>query len=104
MKNCGGHEHINTKMVYHACSISYDANFLIKCLDTDILIVMLSNMKHLKTEGIRIWLEMGFGSNPRSIDVTELYLKLGAPISQSLTGLHATTGCETNPALYRKGK
>ena len=42
--SCTDHEEADTKIVYHACKIP--GNIMIRCNDTDILIIMLSNMMH----------------------------------------------------------
>lgn len=46
--DCPAQEEADTKMVFHACHIDFDSDVTIRCSDADILIIMLSNMKHLK--------------------------------------------------------
>lgn len=102
--SCENHEEADTKIVHHICTINYDANIVIRCSDTDILVIMLGNMDHLVNDTLRIWMEIGVGNNQRHLDVTEVYKKLGPSVCRSLPGFHATTGCDYNPSFYRKGK
>lgn len=97
------HEEADTKIVYHACSIEPTANITIKCSDTDILIIMLANMKNVQN-GNKIWIQTGVWNKQRIIDVSALYEKLGDLFCKSLAGFHALTGCDFNPSLFRKGK
>lgn len=46
----------------------------------------------------------GTGNNLRYVDLTKIHAKLGESICKSLPGLHAITGCDYNPALFRKAK
>jgi len=52
------HEEADTKIVYHACNIEPTANIIIKCSDTDILIIMLANMNRVQN-GNKIWIQTG---------------------------------------------
>lgn len=38
------------------------------------------------------------------MDLTKIHVELGQLICQSLPGFHAITGCDFNPAFFRKGK
>src|SRR5699024_301937 len=69
----------------------------------DILIIMLANMVNIKFN-LKIWMEVGVGNNRRVINVSKLYERLGESLCASLPGFHALTGCDYNPAFYRKGK
>lgn len=42
---CDKHEEADTKIVYHACKADANSNILIRCSDTDVLIIMLGNME-----------------------------------------------------------
>jgi len=52
---------------------------------------------------IKFGYKRGFETN-RIIDVSALYEELGDLFCKSLAGFHALTGCDFNPALFRKGK
>lgn len=109
--SCPAHEEADTKIVYHAAQIDHsesdldkdDYNVLIRCSDTDIVVIMLGNMEHVKRP-MQIWMELGTGNAHRFINVTKLYNLLGPAVCSALPALHALTGCDYNPAFYRKGK
>lgn len=46
--SCPSHEEADTKIIYQVCQVSEDRNIIIKCSDTDIFVILLSNMHHLK--------------------------------------------------------
>ncbi|GFQ72538.1 uncharacterized protein TNCT_59011 [Trichonephila clavata] len=64
---------------------------------------MLGNMHHLKNQLV-VWMLTGTGNNLRYVDLTKIHAELGQLICQSLPGYHAITGCDFNPAFFRKGK
>ncbi|PRD35243.1 UNVERIFIED_CONTAM: hypothetical protein NCL1_12117 [Trichonephila clavipes] len=45
---CADHEEADTEIIHHICNIDAQANFVIRCSDTDIAAIMLGNMHHLK--------------------------------------------------------
>lgn len=100
---CPGHEEADTKIIFHVCQLTSDAHVTIRCSDTDILIIMLGNMKYIKSN-LNISMHVGTGNNQKFINVTKLYDTLGPNLSSALPGFHAFTGCDFNSAFYRKGK
>jgi hypothetical protein len=70
---------------------------------THIVVIMLATMEHLQAT-VEVWMDLVVGNARRYIDVSALYKKLGPKISEALPALHAFTGCDFNPALYRRGK
>ncbi|CAH0562924.1 unnamed protein product [Brassicogethes aeneus] len=100
---CDKHEEADTKIVYHACKVDAASNILLRCSDTDILIIMLGNMEHLEAS-VKVWMEVGVGNAQRYVDVTKIYKSLGNTLCSALPGFHALTGCDFNPAFFRKGK
>ncbi|GBP88538.1 hypothetical protein EVAR_21746_1 [Eumeta japonica] len=94
--SCPDHEEADTKIAFLACQQKEDSTITIRTSDTDILVIMLANMEHLQAT-VEIWMDLGIGNARR-------YNKLGPKISKALPGLHAFTGCDFNPALYRRGK
>lgn len=60
-------------------------------------------MKQLKGN-VKIWIELGVSNNQRFINISKLHQSLGRSVSRGLPGFHALTGCDYNPALFRKGK
>ncbi|GFX58425.1 uncharacterized protein TNCV_320071 [Trichonephila clavipes] len=101
---CTSHEEADTKIIYHACNVTEKSNIVIRGSDTDILIIMIGNMKNLKNSNSNIWMLNGTGNNERYIDITKIYTELGELLAKSLIGFHAFTGCDFNPAFFNKGK
>jgi hypothetical protein len=64
---------------------------------------MLANMSNI-SENIQICVEVGVGKNQSFIKVTKLHKALGTNLSAALPAFHAFTGCDFNPAFFRKGK
>ncbi|CAH2096953.1 unnamed protein product [Euphydryas editha] len=102
--SCSEHEEADTKIVYHVCNIDAQANFVIRCSDTDITVIMLGNMHHLKNSDSRVWILTGTGNKQRYVDLNAIYEQLGPSLCRSLPAFHAITGCDFNPALFKKGK
>lgn len=51
--SCKEHDESDTKIIFHACQTEEDSHVVLRCLDTDISIIMLDNMKFLK-ENVKI--------------------------------------------------
>lgn len=86
--SCTNHEEAHTKMVFHACSMAAGSMILIKCSDTDVLVILLSNLKYLlqpERQNInkKIWMQLGTGKNVRNIDVCSTFSALGEKLSSS---------------------
>lgn len=102
----------DTKIVLHACSIyelcdenkPRSVRILIDAADTDILIIMLANMKNLANYSNEIWMRAGAGRTRRNINISEMYQKLTPEVCQALPAIHAFSGCDFNPCFYRIGK
>ncbi|GFW80336.1 uncharacterized protein TNCV_2944691 [Trichonephila clavipes] len=101
--SCPTHEEADTKIVCHTCNINYPAEIVIRSIDTDIAAIMLGNMHHLKNDLV-VWMLTGTGNNLRYVNLTKIHAELGKLICQSLPGYHAISGCDFNPAFFRKGK
>ncbi|GFW15428.1 uncharacterized protein TNCV_3741321 [Trichonephila clavipes] len=101
---CTDHEEDDTKIIHHIGNIDVQANFVIRCSGTDIAAIMLGNMRHLKNEDSHVWILTLIGNRVRYIDITKVYEHLGYSLSRCLPGFHAITGCDYNPALFKKDK
>lgn len=101
---CELHEEADSKITYHVCNISEEANIVVRGSDTDILVIMLGNMHKLKNSSSHVWMQMGTANNERIIDISKIYEHLGKLTCKSLLGFHAFTGCDHNPAFFNKGK
>lgn len=100
---CEKHEEADSRIVYNICQINFNAEIVVRCSDSDILIILLGNMDHLKAP-LKLWVNMGVGNHERYINVNQLHSILGCSISKALPGFHAVTGCDYIPAFFRKGK
>lgn len=58
--SCPGHEEADTKIIYHLCHIDSQSDVVIRCSDTDVLVIMLANICNLLSE-LRIWMDFGTG-------------------------------------------
>lgn len=103
MLSCSSHEEADTKTVFLACQLPQGSTTIIRTSDTDILVIMLANVEHLN-ESVRVWMDLGVGNARRYIDVSALSVQLGSMLSRALPAFHALTGCDFNPALYKRGK
>ncbi|CAG9822077.1 unnamed protein product [Phaedon cochleariae] len=91
------YEEADTKMIYHACKSQ--KRIVIKCSDTDVLIVLLSNIG----QNGEIC-EIGVSTKRQFINVSKLHEKLGNTLAQALPAFHSFTGCDQNPTFHQKGK
>ena len=98
-------EEADSRMIFHAKTISPPANIAIRTVDTDILIIALGSM-HLFDPNIKLWMETGLYSKNtlRYININEIYQSIGSKVSKALPALHAFTGCDYTSSFSRKGK
>ena len=77
-------------------------NTVIRCNDTDILIIMMSNV-HL-FENSSVWLDVGleYNNSRHYVDIKATVRNVG--YVRALPGIYAFTGCDYTPAFLRKGK
>lgn len=101
--SCEEHEEADSRIIYHICQINFNAEIVIRCSDSDILVILLGNMDHLNAS-LKLWINMGVGNNERYININDLYKTLGSSLSKALPCFHAITGCDYTPAFFRKGK
>ena len=95
---CPDHQEADTKIIYHVCKIQDAAKVMIRCSDTDVL--MLSNMMFVKT-GVEISMHIGTGNKQRYININKLYYEhLGNSVCLALPVFHALTGCDFNPSFF----
>lgn len=52
----------------------------------------------------KFWIECGVFNKHHIIDINALHESLGLQLCEALPGFYAFTGCDYNPALFRKGK
>lgn len=101
------HEEADTRIIFHAHKVASGSRILIKASDTDVLITILGNI-HKIVDSV-IFLQMSATKKTKDkhldcINCTDLALKLGPKLCQSLPAFHAYTGCDYTSAFYNKGK
>ena len=100
----GTHDEADTRVAFHAVHVEQlnPGNIVIRCNDTDILIIMLSNIQ--KFSQSHVWLDMGldYNNSHTFINVKRTADKLN--FTQALPGIYAFTGCDYTPAFFRQGK
>lgn len=100
---CPGHEEADTKIVFHICQLDDDKNVVVRTSDSDIPIIVLGNMHNFKNK-VRVWIKLGTGNRERFLNVNQLYSALGKNVCRALPSFHAFSGCDYNPAFFKKGK
>ena len=100
---CPQHEEADKKITYHISNIDYESNVVVRCSDSDILIILLGNISFIKKD-VKVWMHVGVGNARRFLNVTVLSNKLGSKLCNELPAFYAFTGCDYNPSFYRKGK
>ena len=93
------HEEADTTIICHVSQISSDSNVVIKCSDTDIVVIMLRNLQKIKS---KIYIDCGVSNSRHITGVNALHKLLGLDLCKALSGFHALTGCDYNPAFFRK--
>ena len=100
----GAHEEADTRVAFHTGHIDQlnPGNTIIRCNDTDILIIMLANIE--KFSQTHLWLDMGldYNNSRTHIDVNQSAENID--FLKALPGVYAYTGCDYVPAFFRKGK
>ncbi|GFV43901.1 uncharacterized protein TNCV_1530751 [Trichonephila clavipes] len=100
--SCDEHE-ADTRIIYSICQISVDAQVVVCCSDSDILIIFLGNLDHLNAS-LKLWIQWGVGNHERLISINDLYQDLCISLPKALPCFHAITGCDYTPAFFRKSK
>ncbi len=100
------HQEADTRLLWHVNHMGKtipDQNVVVRCNDTDVLIIFLLHSSMLP---VHVWLEAGLTYNNSRcfIDVNHLAEYLGPDICNVLPGLHAFTGCDYTAAFLGKGK
>ncbi|GFU08202.1 uncharacterized protein TNCV_3766461 [Trichonephila clavipes] len=81
--------------------IIVDAQVVVRCSDSNILIIFLVNLDHLNAS-LKLWIQWGVGNHERLISINDLYQDLCTSLSKALPCFHAITGCDYTPAFFRK--
>ncbi|GFT19981.1 uncharacterized protein TNCV_4993971 [Trichonephila clavipes] len=100
--SCDEHE-ADTRIIHHICQISVDAQVVVRCSDSNILIIFLGNLDHLNAS-LKLWIQWGVGNHERLISINDLYQDLCISSSKVVPCFHAITLCDYTPAFFRNGK
>ena len=101
------HEEADTRMILHAIHVSSFPRTVIRCDDTDVLVLLLyyRNRGELSND---VYMHTGhagkFVSRERFIPVTKIAEALGKGICSVLPAAHANTGCDTTSGIFKLGK
>lgn len=98
------HEEADTRIIFHLSKLEPGSNVVVKASDTDILIIVLGNMHHLKE--FEIWMKSTCSKQKQGnyIYCSRLAQNLGEELCRALPAFHAFTGCDFTASFYRKGK
>ncbi|KAF9421683.1 hypothetical protein HW555_002364 [Spodoptera exigua] len=72
--SCPEHEDADTKIVYHACKINYEANIIIRTIDTDVAAIMLAHMHRLNDESQHLRQNLYNVENINDVDAARLQI------------------------------
>ena len=98
----GAHDEADTRVVLHSLHVDVDdpGNTVGRCNDTDILIIMMSNI-HL-FENSSVWLDAGLDYNNSRHYVHIKATARNVRYVKALPGIYAFTGCDYTPAFLQK--
>ena len=100
----GNHDEADTRVAFHAHHASQNGskNIVVRCNDTDILIIFLMNSQYF--QNCHVWIDIGLDSDNSRwyIDNTNESKKLD--YLYALPGVYTITGCDYIPAFFNKGK
>ena len=100
----GDHLEADTRVMFHAKHGDANGaqNIAIRGNDTDILIILLSNISNLYNS--KLWYDCGldFNNSREFIDIDGL--KKNLPYATALAGIYGFLGNDYSPAFFKKGK
>ena len=101
----GDHDEADTRVAFHAYHAEHNSpgNIVIRCNDSDVLIIMLTNIH--KFDQSNVWLDLGLNYNNSRHHID---LKLTADNLQhfikALAAVYNISGNDYIPCFYKKGK
>ena len=100
----GAHDEADTRVAFHALHVErcHPGNTVIRCNDTDVLIIMLAN--HEKFKESHVWLDVGldYNNSRHYVDIKATAQNIN--YIRALPGIYAFTGCDYIPAFLKKEK
>ena len=100
----GDHDEADTRVAFHAYHAEkFDpGNTVIRCNDTNILVIMLSNIHHFVSSSV--WLDVGLEHNNSRKYINLKETARNCNYVKALPGVYAISGLDFIPAWARKGK
>ena len=99
----GAYDEADTRVAFHSLHVDVNdqGNTVIRCNDTDILIIMMSSIYLF--ENSSVWLDVGldYNNSRHYVDIKATARNVG--YVRALPGIYAFTGCDYTPAFLRKG-
>ncbi|XP_052127934.1 uncharacterized protein LOC127750379 [Frankliniella occidentalis] len=105
--SCAGMEEADGRLFLHVQDmVQHGAKcVLIRCSDTDIVVIAISYYHHLHKLGLKeLWVQYSVGTSKRFISAHSIAQKLGDDRACALRGFHAFTGCDSVSFFNGKGK
>lgn len=98
------HEEADTRILLHALDASQCGyrKILIRTIDTDIVVLAVSEVKDMDID--EMWIAFGMGKHYRFLPVHDIAVQLEADKCRALPMFHAITGCDTVSFFSGKGK
>ena len=98
------HGEADTRLILHAsdCARQGIDNIILRTVDTDVVVLTISNFSRLKIS--RLWIAFGVGKQYRYIPIHDIVRALGEEKSQVLHVFHAFTGCDQTSGFLGRGK
>jgi hypothetical protein len=98
------HEEADSRLILHLSHASNHGHesVIIKTVDTDVVVLGLSNFHQTGVE--KLFIEFGVGKHLRQIAIHHIAAKLGKDKGMALPFFHALTGCDTTSSFAYHGK
>ena len=98
------HEEADTRLLLHVAHASRHrlTKVLIKTVDADVVILVLTNFYRLGME--ELWIAFGVGKHFRYIPAHQVACSLGQAMCEALPFFHADTGCDPVFSFCGRGK
>ena len=100
------HEGADTRLILHVADVVYSGHksVLIRTTDSNVVVIAVQVIKHMKNKIEELWIAFGSGRNFHYIPVHTTASNLGPSKSLALPAFHALTGCDTVSSFFGKGK
>jgi hypothetical protein len=106
MKQCN-HEEANTRVLVHILHALQSSSVgMIHTGDTDVVVILLSNFHHIRTDNpaSEIWISFKSGKTTRMLSLNNIASNLGTTMCKAMALFHAFTGSDSTSSFKFKGK